>query len=206
MNYNNYEIICVTPSTKGYYWVFLTDRVTIFRKKFKEICKGDLIYFESDGYILPLTMKGSLISNEFYTKRALNEYVNQYYIDLGIDEHFIRFELIERLKHKPNISYNNFIINLKYGYIEGHILDIYWDIIYDKYMTFIIHPNMSNKSEVIEFVRRNKKRVNKFVAACAKIILSEVNLTLNYYQLTNITVTNDCRILYQFSFKLNMED
>ena len=95
---------------------------------------------------------------------------------------------------------------MKYGYIEGHILDIYWDIIYDKYMTFIIHPNMSNKSEVIEFVRRNKKRVNKFVAACAKIILSEVNLTLNYYQLTNITVTNDCRILYQFSFKLNMED
>ena len=203
----NQEFICIAPSAHGYVCIYTTDFNIIHRKKYIIVEKKGYLEFYNSGVKFPVKLKdiGYIDAQHFYEKRDITEYVNPKYISLGLDAYFIKFYLQPNfnLRQKgKSISYNNFILDLKYSYIDGHILDTYWDIKYEQYINFKIHPNISGQQNVIEFLKKNKTKVDALVLSKCNYLLAEVNLSLNYYKLTNITVTYDGIILYQFSFKL----
>lgn len=204
---SNQEFICIAPSANGYVWIYTTDFNVVYREKYRiKRNKGYLEFFSTStnkgSKKFPIKLKDiSNIDAKHFYERDITEYINPKYIDLGLDGNFIKEYLQQKFSQKK-LNYDIFILDLKYSYIGGHVLNTYWDVKYEEYINFKIYPFISSQQKVVDFLKKNKNKVDALVFNKCNYALSGVNLSLNYYKLTNITVTHDGVILYQFSFKL----
>lgn len=164
---------------------------------------------DKDGFLIvdeftPTTLKPSIncFNAKIYDLPEENFIANKYR-NLGMDSSFVREHLAPSSCKRMN--YQKLVDTLKYIYVDGKFLRKISCTISKQldYINFELSLQCCYKNEAVEFLKKNKKRVDLFVVKYVNSALKykNENLNLNFYKCEKIVVTHDALVLYQFGIK-----